>query len=77
LNLRNKTGPGHLYGSAERIKVLDEEKAAIESRFCAADHLTRDPEAFQKDQQRLAELEDELSSTYARWEALEMMQADV
>ncbi|MDX8391736.1 MAG: ATP-binding cassette domain-containing protein [Mariprofundaceae bacterium] len=57
-----------------KIEALEEEKATIEARFCAVDYFSRDPEAFKSDQQRLAELEAELSTVYARWEQLEARQ---
>lgn len=63
-----------LDGLPALIDKLETEKAAIEDRFCAADYFSRDPEAFQQDQQRLAAMEAELSDSYARWEALEAKQ---
>ncbi|MDQ6987513.1 MAG: ATP-binding cassette domain-containing protein [Mariprofundaceae bacterium] len=57
-----------------KIEMMEEEKAAIEARFCEVDYFTRDPESFQADQQRLAELEAEISAVYARWEGLEARQ---
>ena len=56
------------------IEKLEEEKAAIEGKFCDSDYFTKDPAAFQCDQQRLAELQAELSTAYARWEGLEAKQ---
>ncbi len=55
----------------DRIEAMEEEKAAIEARFCEPDYFRRDAEGFRRDQARLAELEAELSSAYARWEELE------
>jgi len=57
-----------------RIEAMEEEKSVIEERFCETDYFTRDPEAFQSDQQRLAALEAELATAYVRWEELETNQ---
>jgi len=54
-----------------KIEAMESEKAEIEARFCDPDYFSNDAEGYQRDQQRLAELEDELSNAYARWEELE------
>ena len=56
------------------IEAMEEEKAAIEARFCQPDYFTADAEAFQQDQQRLNELEALLESAYDDWQALEAKQ---
>ncbi|MDQ6971973.1 MAG: ABC transporter, partial [Mariprofundaceae bacterium] len=56
------------------IEKLEEEKSGIEANFCDTDYFTRSPEAFQRDQQRLAVLQTELTKVYARWEELEAKQ---
>ncbi len=56
------------------IELWEEEKAAIEARFCDNDYFSNDPENFQADQKRLAELEHLLEQGYQRWEALEEKQ---
>nr|WP_162847955.1 ATP-binding cassette domain-containing protein [Mariprofundus erugo] len=56
------------------IEAMDAEKSMLEERFCDPDYFTRDAAAFQKDQQRLAELETKLATAYSRWEELEMLQ---
>jgi len=53
------------------IENLEEEKSAIEARFCDVDCFSSDPAAFQRDQQRLGDIEQELAASYARWEDLE------
>jgi len=63
-----------LDGLPASIEAMDAEKATIEARFCDVDYFARDAEAFQRDQQRLAELEDALAAAYTRWEALEALQ---
>jgi ATP-binding cassette subfamily F protein uup len=60
-----------LDGLPGRIEAMEEEKAAIEARFCEPDYFRRDAEGFRRDKARLAELEDELAAAYARWEELE------
>jgi len=54
-----------------KIEAMESENAEIEARFCDPDYFSNDAEGYQRDQQRLAELEDELSNAYARWEELE------
>ncbi|MDQ6967026.1 MAG: ATP-binding cassette domain-containing protein, partial [Mariprofundaceae bacterium] len=56
------------------IEKTEEEKAGIETRFCDVDYFSNDPKAFQQDQQRLAAIEAELVTGYARWEELVTMQ---
>lgn len=56
------------------IEKMDDEKASIEGRFCNPDYFTSDAEAYQKDQARLAILDDALLNAYARWESLEEKQ---
>jgi len=56
------------------IEAMEEEKAAIEERFCDADYFNRDPAAFQQDQQRLNDIEASLESSYSHWEELEARQ---
>ena len=57
------------------IEAMEEEKAAIEARFCTPDYFTANPAAFQADQQRLSELEAALEMAYQRWETIEARQA--
>ena len=56
------------------IEKLEEEKTSIEANFCDSDYFTSQPKAYQSDQQRLAELQAELTTAYARWEELEAKQ---
>jgi len=63
-----------LDGVPALIEKLEAEKVEVEARFCEADYFTRDPKGFQKDQQLLASLEEELSKAYTRWEELEAKQ---
>ncbi len=56
------------------IESMEEEKAAIEARFCESDYFTANPEAFQADQSRLSEIEFKLESSYERWEEIEAKQ---
>jgi len=56
------------------IENMETEKAAIEKRFCNPDYFINDAESYQKDQQRLAILDDTLLDAYARWELLEEKQ---
>jgi len=56
------------------IEGMELEKAEIESRFCDPDYFSKDAEGFQKDQQRLSNLEEKLTSTYAHWGELEAKQ---
>lgn len=56
------------------IENTDAEKAAIEDRFCDSDYFTNSPDAFQKDQKRLIDLEKTLAHAYQRWEELELKQ---
>jgi len=56
------------------IETMEEEKNAIEARFCDPDYFTNNAEAYQKDQQRLATLDEQLLDAYARWESLEEKQ---
>jgi len=63
-----------LDGLPAMIEKLEEEKSTIEANFCDSNYFTTNPTAFQRDQQRLAELQAELSTGYARWEALEAKQ---
>ncbi|MFQ5582737.1 MAG: ATP-binding cassette domain-containing protein, partial [Mariprofundaceae bacterium] len=53
------------------IETMESEKAEIEARFCDPDYFRNDPEGFQKDKQRLSDLEENLTKAYARWEELE------
>ncbi|MDX8407438.1 MAG: ATP-binding cassette domain-containing protein, partial [Mariprofundaceae bacterium] len=57
-----------------RIESLEAERGQIEARFCDPDYFSRDAEAYQKDQQRMADLESELARAYERWEELEAKQ---
>ncbi len=59
------------------IEAMEAEKAEIEQRFCEPDYFTRDAEAYQKDQQQLAELEETLSAAYERWDELEIRQQEL
>jgi len=61
----------------QKIEALELEKNEIEERFCDPDYFNRDGEAFVKDQNRLAELEKELSHSYERWDELETRQAEL
>ena len=54
-----------------QIEAWEEEKETIEARFCDVDYFSKQPEDFQNDQKRLAELENLLAHGYERWEALE------
>jgi ATP-binding cassette subfamily F protein uup len=56
------------------IELLEAEKAAIETRFCDVDYFNRDAQAYQKDQQCLATLNEQLQEAYKRWEYLEEKQ---
>jgi len=56
------------------IEAMEDEKAAIEARFCDVDYFTTNAEAFQQDQQRLHELETSLEVSYNRWETIEAKQ---
>ncbi|MDQ7002274.1 MAG: ABC transporter, partial [Ghiorsea sp.] len=56
------------------IETWEEEKKGIEARFCDADYFSKEPENFQNDQKRLAEIEGLLIQGYARWEALDAKQ---
>nr|WP_232726409.1 ATP-binding cassette domain-containing protein [Mariprofundus ferrinatatus] len=56
------------------IELMEMEKGEIEAHFCDPDYFTTDPEAFQKDQLRLQELEAGLEAAYGRWEELEAKQ---
>lgn len=62
-----------LDGLPEAIERMESEKSEIEARFCDTGYFQRDAAAFQKDHQRLKEMEQELRSTYVRWEELEAM----
>ncbi|MFC1542351.1 ATP-binding cassette domain-containing protein [Pseudomonadota bacterium] len=66
-----------LDGLPAQIESLESEKGEIEQRFCDPDYFTRDGDAFLKDQNRLAELESELSNCYERWDELETKQAEL
>ena len=66
-----------LDGLPETIERLESEKSEVESRFCDPDYFQSDAGAFQKDQQRLKELEQELAVTYSRWEKLESIQEEL
>jgi len=57
-----------------QIEAWEEEKENIEARFCDNDYFNKSPEDFQKDQKRLAELDDLLTHAFERWEALETKQ---
>jgi ATP-binding cassette subfamily F protein uup len=57
------------------MEAWEAEKEAIEARFCDTDYFTNNPEAFQKDQQRLNEIETSLARAFTRWEELEEKQA--
>jgi len=56
------------------IEALESEKADIEVRFCQSDYFTTDAEGFQKDQQRLTQLETLLEHAYNHWQELEAKQ---
>jgi len=56
------------------IENLENEKCAIEERFCNPDYFTNNPESYQKDQLHLSALDDTLHDAYARWESLEEKQ---
>ncbi len=56
------------------IEAMEAEKAEIETRFCQADYFTTDAEGFQKDQQRLDQLEVLLERAYDNWQELEAKQ---
>jgi len=56
------------------IEAMESEKAVIEERFCQSDYFSTDAEGFQKDQQRLAQLEALLENAYDRWQELEAKQ---
>lgn len=58
-----------------KIEVWEDEKVAIESRFCDSDYFNANPPGFQADQKRLSALEHDLALAYERWEALEAKQA--
>jgi len=53
------------------IEAWEEEKAAIETRFCDAEYFNNEPEKFQNDQKRLHALSQSLENGYLRWEELE------
>ncbi|MCF6208151.1 MAG: ATP-binding cassette domain-containing protein, partial [Ghiorsea sp.] len=59
----------------KNIEDWEAEQEAIEAKFCDMDYFSNDPENFQKDQKRLAELTQLLEQGYERWEALEEKQA--
>jgi len=59
------------------IEAMEAEKAEIETRFCQADYFTTDAEGFQKDQQRLDQLEVLLERAYDNWQELEAKQESV
>lgn len=63
-----------LDGLPADIEMMEEEKGAIEARFCEPDYFSSDAEGFQKDQKRLHELESKLGLAYERWEELEAKQ---
>jgi len=56
------------------IEAMEAEKVEIETRFCQADYFTTDAEGFQKDQQRLDQLEILLEHAYDNWQELEAKQ---
>jgi len=60
-----------------KIEAMESEKAGIEARFCDPDYFSKDAGGYQRDQQRLAGLEEELAAAYARWETLEARQAEL
>jgi len=60
-----------------KIEAMESEKAGIEERFCEPDYFSNDSEAYQRDQQRLADLEQQCTDAYARWEVLEAMQQEL
>jgi len=60
-----------------QIETMEEEKAAIEERFCEPDYFTRDADAYQKDQQQVSKLDEQLLAAYAQWEELEEKQAEL
>ena len=60
-----------------QIESMESEKGEIEARFCDPDYFNRDGEAFVKDQNRLADLETELTACYERWDALETKQSEL
>jgi len=53
------------------IEAMEDEKLAIEARFCNADYFTSDAEGFQRDQERLNQLETLLAQAYDHWQELE------
>jgi len=59
------------------IEAMESEKAEIEARFCDPDYFSNDSEGYQRDQQRLFDLEKKLTDAYARWEALESGQKEL
>jgi len=56
------------------IEAMEEEKSAIEVRFCQPDYFSTDAEGFKNDQQRLAQLEILLENAYNQWQELEAKQ---
>jgi len=56
------------------IEVMESEKAEIEAHFCDPDYFNNDVDGYQRDQQRLSDLEQAFADAYARWEALEAKQ---
>ncbi len=59
------------------IEVMESEKTDIEARFCDPAYFNNDVDSYQRDQQRLSDLEQKLADAYARWEALEDKQEEL
>ncbi len=57
------------------IEIMEEEQASIEQRFCTPNYFNEQPDSYQKDQQRLHDLQQSLIDAYAKWEILEQKQA--
>jgi len=56
------------------IEAMESEKSEIETRFCEPDYFSNDVEGYQRDQQRLSDLEKKLTDAYTRWGELEAKQ---
>jgi len=59
------------------IEAIELEKAEIETRFCDPDYFSKNADGYQRDQQRLSNLEQKLVDAYTRWEVLESMQKEL
>lgn len=59
------------------IEALENEQSDIEQRFCNPSYFQEHADAYQKDQQRLQEIESLLLQYYDDWEALEEKQASL